>query len=101
MLANVVVMVAGLHVRNIGQQQRYQSNSIRHRSVLSAWRLCLEWLRRHRANAAPWPSWEMLKANLREEIRKQDLSRLIHEGDLKTKIADGILLKNQCVPPRT
>ncbi|PWV72669.1 IS4 family transposase [Halomonas sp. A11-A] len=73
MLANVVVMAAGLHVRNSGQQQRYQSNSIRHRSVLSAWRLGLEWLRRHRANAAPWPSWEMLKATLREEIRKQAL----------------------------
>ena len=29
------------------------------------------------------------------------LSRLIHETGLKTKIADGILLKIQCVPPRT
>jgi len=29
------------------------------------------------------------------------LSRLIHEIGLKTKIADGILLKNQRVPART
>ncbi|MFB9146964.1 hypothetical protein ACFFU2_10595 [Halomonas alkalicola] len=29
------------------------------------------------------------------------LPRLIHETGLKTKIADGILLKIQCVPPRT
>lgn len=91
MLANVVVMVAGLDVRNSGQQQRYQSNSIRHRSVLSAWRQGLEWLPCHRANAAPWPSWEILKATLREEIRKQALSRNIHEGVLQTKIANGIL----------
>ena len=28
------------------------------------------------------------------------LSRLIHEADLKTKIADGILLRNQNVPAR-
>jgi hypothetical protein len=29
------------------------------------------------------------------------LSRLIHEVGLKTKIADGILLRNQNVPTRT
>jgi|GEM_PF-2773083 len=29
------------------------------------------------------------------------LARLIHEADLKTKIADGILLRNQNVPART
>jgi|GEM_PF-1740316 len=28
------------------------------------------------------------------------LARLIHEADLKTKIADGILLRNQNVPAR-
>ena len=28
------------------------------------------------------------------------LTRLIHEAGPKTKIADGILLKIQCVPPR-
>jgi hypothetical protein len=28
------------------------------------------------------------------------LTRLIHEADLKTKIADGILLRNQNVPAR-
>jgi len=27
-------------------------------------------------------------------------TRLIHEAGLKTKIADGILYKNQCIPPR-
>ncbi|TLF44535.1 IS4 family transposase, partial [Halomonas urmiana] len=48
LLANVVVMVAGLQVQANGHQRRYQSNSIRHRNVLSVWRLGLEWLRRHR-----------------------------------------------------
>jgi len=32
--------------------------------------------------------------------RYLSLSRLIHEADLKTKIADGILLRNQNVPAR-
>ncbi|MFC0327294.1 IS4 family transposase [Halomonas organivorans] len=73
MLANVAVMVAGLHVRDSGQQRRYQSNSIRHRNVLSVWRLGLEWLRRHRVGAAPWPSWKALQASLRGEVREQAL----------------------------
>lgn len=73
MLANVVVMVAGLHVRDSGQQRCYQSNSIRHRNVLSVWRLGLEWLRRHRAGAAPWPAWKTLRASLWEEVRGQAL----------------------------
>ena len=30
----------------------------------------------------------------------EQLARLIHEADLKTKIADGILLRNQNVPAR-
>jgi len=33
--------------------------------------------------------------------RRMFLSRLIHEAGLKMKIADGILLKIQCVPSRT
>ncbi|SDK84307.1 transposase, IS4 family [Modicisalibacter muralis] len=73
MLANVAVMGAGLHVRASGQQRRYQSNSIRHRNVLSVWRLGLEWLRRHRLGAAPWPAWKMLQASLCEEVREQAL----------------------------
>ena len=73
MLANVATMVAGLHVRDSGQQQRYQSNSIRHRNVLSVWRLGLEWLRRHPPCAVPWPSWKALQASLHEEARDQAL----------------------------
>lgn len=73
MLANVVVMVAGLHARDSGQQRRYQSNSIRHRNVLSVWRLGLECLRFHRVGAAPWPAWKTLRASLREEVRGQAL----------------------------
>ncbi len=33
--------------------------------------------------------------------RHKPFTRLIHEADLKTKIADGILLRNQNVPART
>lgn len=73
LLANVVVMVAGLQVQANGHQRRYQSNSIRHRNVLSVWRLGLEWLRRHRVGAAPWPSWKALQASLQEEVRGQAL----------------------------
>ncbi|WP_280551819.1 IS4 family transposase [Halomonas sp. 25-S5] len=73
MLANVAMMVAGLHVRDSGQQQRYQSNSIRDRNVLSVWRLGLEWLRRYPPCAVPWPSWKALRASLREEVREQAL----------------------------
>lgn len=69
MLANVVVIVAGRHVRHSGQQRRYQSNSIRHRNVLSVWRLGLEWLRRHRASAAPpGPSGKRFKYAFRRSI---------------------------------
>lgn len=73
MLANVATMVAGLHVRDSGQQQRYQSHSIRDRNMLSVWRLGLEWLRRHPPCAVPWPSWKALQASLREEVREQAL----------------------------
>ncbi|MDZ7852299.1 MAG: IS4 family transposase [Halomonas sp.] len=73
MLANVAVMIAGLQVRDSGQQQRYQSNSIRHRNVLSVWRLGLEWLRRHRVSTAPWPSWKTLQVCIQEEVREQAL----------------------------
>lgn len=73
MLANVAMMVAGLDVRARGQQRRYQSNSIRHRSVLSVWRLGLECLRRHQPDAVPWPAWTTLRARLREEVREQSL----------------------------
>jgi len=39
---------------------------------------------------------------LAAQAKRRPLSaRLIHETGLKTKIADGILLKIQCVPPRT
>jgi hypothetical protein len=34
------------------------------------------------------------------EVQVARESRLIHEVGLKTKMADGILLKIQCVPPR-
>lgn len=67
MLANVAMMVAGLDVRARGEQRRYQSNSTRHRSVLSVWRLGLEYLRRHQPDAVPWPAWTTLRARLREE----------------------------------
>ncbi|WP_417339056.1 transposase [Halomonas kashgarensis] len=73
MLANVAVMVAGLQVQANGQQRRYQSNSLRHRRVLSVWRLDLEWLRRHQSGAVPWPSWEILRESLREEVSEQTL----------------------------
>lgn len=73
MLANVATMVAGLHVQANGQQQRYQSNSIRHRNVLSVWRLGLEWLRRQRPGAVPWPFWKILQESLREEVKEQAL----------------------------
>lgn len=73
MLANVVVMVAGLHAHDSGQQRRYQSNSIRYRNVLSVWRLGLEWLRRHGVGTVPWPSWKTLQSSLREEVRGQAL----------------------------
>lgn len=73
MLANVATMVAGLHVRDSGQQQRYQSNSIRDRNVLSMWRLGLEWLRRYPPCVVPWPSWKALQASLRQEAREQAL----------------------------
>ncbi|MBB3192513.1 IS4 family transposase [Halomonas cerina] len=73
MLANLAVMVAGLDVRASRQHRRYQSNSIRHRNVLSVWRLGLEWLRRHQPGAVPWPSWEILRKSLREEVREQAL----------------------------
>jgi transposase len=73
MLANLAMMVAGLNVRISGQRRRYQSNSIRHRNVLSVWRLGLEWLRRHPPSPVPWPSWKTLQASLREEVRKQAL----------------------------
>ena len=36
-----------------------------------------------------------------QKREKKPFTRLIHEIGLKTKIADGILLKIQCVPPRT
>ncbi|CAM4313282.1 Transposase [Vreelandella rituensis] len=74
MLANVVLMVAGLHVRDSGQQQRYQSNSIRHRNVLSVWRLGLEWLRRHCVGAVPWPSWKAVLTSLQRKVKKQAFS---------------------------
>ncbi|PMR74003.1 transposase [Billgrantia endophytica] len=73
MLANVVVMVVGLHVRDSGQQHCYQSNSIRHRHVLSVWRLGLEWLRYPRGGAAPWASCKTFQASLREEVNEQAL----------------------------
>lgn len=73
MLANVAVMVGGLHVRDSGQQRCYQSNSTRHRNVLSVWRLGLEWLRRYRFGAVPWPPWGTLQASLQEEVREQAL----------------------------
>lgn len=73
MLANVAVMVAGLDVRSRGEQRRYQSNSIRHRNVLSVWRLGLECLRRYRPGAVPWPDWKTHQERLREEVREQSL----------------------------
>jgi len=73
MLANVVVMVAGLQVRDSGQQRRYQSNTIRHRNVLSVWRLGLEWLRRHCVGAVPWPSWKTVLTSLQGEVKEQAL----------------------------
>ncbi len=73
MLANVVVMVAGLQVRDSGQQRRYQSNTIRHRNVLSVWRLGLEWLRRHCVGAVPWPSWKTVLTSLQGEFKGQAL----------------------------
>lgn len=43
----------------------------------------------------------LVKAVAKFRLPAETYPRLIHEGGLKTKIADGILLKNQCVPPRT
>lgn len=73
MLANMAMMVAGLGVRNNGQQKRYQSNSIDHRNVLFVWRLGLEWLRRQSSGAVLWPYWTSLQASHREEACHQAL----------------------------
>lgn len=73
MLANVAMMVAGLYVRDNGQQQHYQSHSLRHRNVLSVWRLGLEWLRRHSPGVVPWPSWKTVLTSLQREVTEQAL----------------------------
>ncbi|TBU80336.1 IS4 family transposase [Pseudomonas daroniae] len=69
-LACYVLYLAGLRARTTGQSRRFQSNSVRHKPVLSLWRVGLEYLRRS-ANDLPNSVLAEMELLLRDEVRRQ------------------------------
>ncbi|MFY0989665.1 IS4 family transposase [Halomonas sp. C05BenzN] len=74
MLASLVMLICGLKIHHDGDTQRFQSNSLRSRSVLSVWRLGREALR-HSPNLLSRCRPDRLTEFLRREVITQ------HGGD--------------------
>lgn len=69
-LACYVLYLAGLRARTTGQSRRFQSNSVRHKTVLSLWRIGLEYLGRSAYDFSNSVLAEM-ELLLRDEVRRQ------------------------------
>ena len=69
-LANYLLFLTGLQARESGLEQRYQSNSIKKKRVLSLWRLDLEYLR-SRTNFGGRGLLKILERALRDEVSHQ------------------------------
>lgn len=69
-LACYALYLAGFQAQTAGQSRHFQSNSIRHKTVLSLWRLGLEYLRRSitELSCSALANMERL---LRDEVRRQ------------------------------
>lgn len=69
-LANYIICLTGLQAREAGHEHRFQSNSLKHRRVLSLWRLGLEYWRSGRDSNSR-KTLERLEPALRDEVRQQ------------------------------
>jgi transposase len=69
-LANYIICLTGLQAREAGHEHRFQSNSLKHRRVLSLWRLGLEYWRCGRGSNSR-ETLERLERTLRDEVHQQ------------------------------
>lgn len=69
-LACYGLYLAGMQARTTGQSRHFQSNSDRHKTVLSLWRVGLEYLRRSASNLSNSVLTEM-ELLLRDEVHRQ------------------------------
>lgn len=69
-LACYALYLAGLQAHTTGKSRRFQSNSVRHKTVLSLWRVGLEYLRRS-ANYLSCSALAKMELLLRDEVHRQ------------------------------
>jgi hypothetical protein len=69
-LACYALYLAGLQAQTTGRSRRFQSNSVRHKTVLSLWRIGLEYLRRS-ASDLPCSTLAKMELLLRDEVHRQ------------------------------
>ncbi len=69
-LANYIIFLTGLTARAAGHEQRFQSNSVKEKHVLSLWRLGLEYWR-CRGGSSTWRALEKAEQALRDEVHQQ------------------------------
>lgn len=69
-LACYALYLAGLPAQTTGRSCRFQSNSVRHKTVLSLWRIGLEYLRRS-ASDLSCSALAKMEPLLREEVHRQ------------------------------
>ena len=69
-LACYALYLAGLQAHKTGKSRRFQSNSIKHKTVLSLWRVGLEYLRRS-ASDLSYSALTKMKLLLRDEVHRQ------------------------------
>jgi len=69
-LACYALYLAGLQAHTTGKSRRFQSNSVRHKTVLSLWRVGLEYLRRS-ASHLSCSALTKMELLLRDEVHRQ------------------------------
>ena len=69
-LANYLICLLGLQARQQGHEQRFQSNSLKHKRVLSLWRLGLEYWRNYGQEISR-DALEEIELCLRREVHQQ------------------------------
>ncbi|WP_027903139.1 MULTISPECIES: IS4 family transposase [unclassified Pseudomonas] len=69
-LACYALYLAGLQGHTTGKSRRFQSNSVRHKTVLSLWRVGLEYLRRS-ASDLSYSALAKMELLLRDEVHRQ------------------------------
>lgn len=69
-LACYALYLAGLQAQTTGRSRRFQSNSVRHKTVLSLWRIGLEYLRRSASNLS-CSALTKMELLLRDEVHRQ------------------------------